>query len=48
MELLKFDNNKPVYHLSRFLPSVRRNGAAFSLVINLIIPGTPILSLVQV
>jgi hypothetical protein len=37
-----------LHHVSRFLPSVRRNRAPFSFVLNLIIPGTPMLSLVLV
>jgi hypothetical protein len=37
-----------LHHVSRFLPSVRRNKAPFSFVLNLIIPGTPMLSLVLV
>lgn len=35
-----------VEHVARFLPSIRQSGAPFSIVINLIIPGTPLLGLV--
>eukprot|EP00878_Enallax_costatus_P035281 GHUV01039297.1.p1 GENE.GHUV01039297.1~~GHUV01039297.1.p1 ORF type:complete len:470 (+),score=179.62 GHUV01039297.1:235-1644(+) len=38
----------PTQHISRFLPAVRGNQAAYSFVVNLIIPGTPVLSLVAV
>jgi hypothetical protein len=38
----------PTQHISRFLPAVRCNQAAYSFVVNLIIPGTPVLSLVAV
>ncbi|GAX83935.1 hypothetical protein CEUSTIGMA_g11359.t1 [Chlamydomonas eustigma] len=35
-----------VQHVARYLPSVRKSGAPFGIVINLVIPGTPLLSLV--
>lgn len=38
----------PTQHISRFLSAVRGNKAAYSFVVNLIIPGTPVLSLVAV
>lgn len=38
----------PTQHISRYLPAVRGNQAAYSFVVNLIIPGTPVLSLVAV
>eukprot|EP00882_Tetradesmus_deserticola_P016640 GHRQ01017780.1.p1 GENE.GHRQ01017780.1~~GHRQ01017780.1.p1 ORF type:complete len:445 (+),score=238.81 GHRQ01017780.1:224-1558(+) len=38
----------PTQHISRFLPQVRGNQAGYSFVVNLIIPGTPVLSLVAV
>jgi hypothetical protein len=37
-----------VPHISRYLPSVRCTGAAFSFVVDLIIPGNPVLHLVMV
>jgi hypothetical protein len=33
-------------HVARYLPSVRRSTAAFSFVVNLVVPGTPQLNLV--
>jgi hypothetical protein len=33
-------------HIARYLPSVRRSSAAFSFVVNLVVPGTPQLNLV--
>lgn len=45
IDVIALDNG-PVEHLARFLPSVRCNGAPFSFVINLFIPGTPLIGLV--
>ncbi|MEW5301210.1 MAG: hypothetical protein WDW36_004084 [Sanguina aurantia] len=36
----------PVEHVARFIPAVRQSGAPFSLIIHLIIPGTPMLGIV--
>ncbi|GAX78760.1 hypothetical protein CEUSTIGMA_g6197.t1 [Chlamydomonas eustigma] len=41
-----FSIPEPVPHVARFLPSVRQSGAAFSVIINLIIPGNPMLGVV--
>mmetsp|Transcript_6312 Transcript_6312/g.13904 ORF Transcript_6312/g.13904 Transcript_6312/m.13904 type:complete len:915 (+) Transcript_6312:68-2812(+) len=36
----------PVEHVARFLPAVRQSGVPFAIIINLIIPGTPLLGIV--
>ncbi|GFR41631.1 hypothetical protein Agub_g2358 [Astrephomene gubernaculifera] len=33
-------------HVARFLPSIRQSGAPFSLIVHLVIPGTPLLGIV--
>jgi hypothetical protein len=38
----------PLTHIARYVPAARQTGAAWSFVVNLIIPGTPTLSLVAV
>jgi len=39
-------HDKPIEHIARFLPSIRRSDAPFSFVVNLIVPGTPVLFIV--
>uniref|UniRef100_A0A7R9VPK8 PH domain-containing protein n=1 Tax=Chlamydomonas euryale TaxID=1486919 RepID=A0A7R9VPK8_9CHLO len=45
VDFFKLPHGK-VEHVARFLPTVRQSGAPFAIVVNLIIPGNPLLNLV--
>lgn len=46
MDVVNYPKNFDGQHVSRFLPSIRESKAPFAVVINLIIPGVPLLGIV--